>query len=119
MARSVITGRTIYEDARVHATTAELTIRGYWLPFGAPRTIPLTALTGVSTMARDPERPVRWPRWGRRGSAWFPLDWSRPRRGVAVALWRGDGRCVVVTPSNPGRLVALLGGLGIPEQRGA
>ena len=114
MRRSVVMGRTIYEDARLTASTGAITLRGYWLPFGLARTVRIDELVGVSQVARDEGVTRRWPRWGRRRTAWFPLDWSRPRRNVAVALWRADGRCTVVTPANPGRLVALLDELGVP-----
>jgi hypothetical protein len=115
MPRSVVTGRTIYEDSRITVSTAAITLRGYWLPFGLARTIRVAELAGVTQLSRDDPGFAAWPRWGRRGKGtWFPLDVSRPRRDVAVALSSANGTRVVVTPANPARFVSLLAELGIP-----
>jgi hypothetical protein len=117
MRRSVVTGRTVYEDSRITLSSVAITLRGYWAPFGLARTFRITEITGGREHARDDGAFDAWPRWGRRGKAvWFPLDLSRPRRDVAVALERADGSVVVVTPANPQRLLALLSELGIPVE---
>jgi hypothetical protein len=117
MRRSVVTGRTIYEDSRITLSSVAITLRGYWAPFGLARTFRIEEITGADAHTRDDPAFDTWPRWGRGGKAvWFPLDWSRPRREVAVAIDRADGSRTVVTPANPHRFLALLAELGIPVE---
>ncbi|HEY8080444.1 MAG TPA: hypothetical protein VIE15_00025 [Acidimicrobiales bacterium] len=112
-----MTGRTIYEDSRMTLSSVAITFRGYWAPFGLSRTFRITEITGLDEHTRNDPAFDAWPRWGKRGKAvWFPLDWSRPRRDVAVALHRANGSTTVVTPANPQRLLALLGELGVPVE---
>jgi len=114
MRRSVVTGRTLYEDPRLLLSTAAVTMRGYWPPFATSRTLRLESIARYSQHTRDDPSLRRWPRWGRGGAGtWFPLDRSRPRRDVAVALWHHDGARAVVTPANPVRFIALLGELDV------
>jgi len=116
MRRSVVTGRTIYEDARLTLSTSALTMRGYWLPFALSRTVRFTEITAVNEHERGDESLPAWPRWGRGAKrTWFPLDLTRSRRTVAVALWLDDESRVVITPANPARFIALLAELGLSD----
>ena len=118
MRQRVVTGRTVYEDTRLTLSSAAITIRGYWLPFGITRSIRLDALAKTTLHDRGDATYARWPRWGRGGApgTWFPFDSSRPRRGVAVALHLSSGKCVVTTPANPTRLASLLSELVVPGE---
>lgn len=116
MPRAVVVGRTLYEDPRITLSTAAITLRGYWMPFGSARCIPLDAIASVERRERGQDAPARWPSWGLgRARTWFPLDASRRRRTVAVALWTGARHAIVVTPSNPDRFIDLLVRAGVPR----
>jgi hypothetical protein len=118
MRHSVVTGRTIYEDARITLSTTSVAFRGYWFPLGVSRTVRIEQLQSAVEHPRgDPDLP-RWPRWGRGANGtWFPLEWSRPRRDTAVVMTFLDGRRVAVTPANPQRFLTLLVDLSVPVSR--
>jgi hypothetical protein len=102
---------TGYDDGKVACTGSELVIRHYYFPLGAKR-IPCAAIREVR---RVPLRLLgEWRIYGSGDFVhWFNFDPRRPSKDVALVVDLGGRVKPVVTPDDPGQLVAALTACGV------
>ncbi|WP_204072230.1 hypothetical protein [Planotetraspora phitsanulokensis] len=101
----------MYDDGLVTCTDAELIIQRYYFPLGSAKRIPLSGIRGVDWRPL-PHGSLRI--WGSGDFVhWFNLDARRPGKRAALVIDLGRRIVPVVTPDEPGRLVAELAAHGI------
>lgn len=100
----------MYDDGRVACTADELIIRHYYFPAGDKR-IPYQAIRQV---VRQPLASLNWKTHGSGDLVhWFGYDPGRPGKGTALVVFLGGRIRPVVTPDDPGGVVAELTSHGV------
>jgi hypothetical protein len=99
-----------YDDGRIMCADREIVIRHYYL--AGPKRI---AYNAIRQVVEAPLGPMG--KWRIHGSGdfvhWFNFDPRRPRKDTALVIYL-DGRIrPVITPDEPGRVVAELADHGV------
>jgi hypothetical protein len=107
----------MYDDGLLACTDSELIIRRYYFPSGSAKRIPYSRIRGLR---RVPLTAVTGSLriWGSGDFVhYFNLDFSRPRKQVALIVDLGRRVKPVLTPDEPERLVEALTthGIGVTE----
>jgi hypothetical protein len=98
----------IYEDAWIRCEADRLVIRGYYFPLGTPKVIAYRAIRSVTPVELGP-LTGSWRIWGTSSpSLWWHLDWSRPRKRIALVLDVGRPVRPVITPDDPEQVAAII-----------
>jgi hypothetical protein len=98
-----------YADSLVEITDDALILRRYYFPFGAPRRLRLSEISGIASVTPTLFNG-RWRIWGSATfRTWFPLDWKRPLRDkIFLVTLRGRWRRVGFTVEDSRRVEGLL-----------
>ncbi len=103
----------LYEDRWITCTPRELTIRGYYFPFGTAKTIALDRIRQVEVVEIGPfSGQLRI--WGTSSPRyWAHLDLGRPRKSLAFVLDTGARVRPFITPDRPAALRTVLEQQGV------
>jgi hypothetical protein len=100
--------QTPYDDGLTRLDDAGITLRRYYFPWAAAKTIAYSRITAVRS------RPVglstgAWRIWGSGDLRhWLPLDTKRRHRSRAIALDLGGWVRPTCTPAEPEQVLAIL-----------
>ena len=96
-----------YDDGLIACSEAGLVIRRYGA-FLRPKRIPYAEIRRVTQVALSSLRFGRWRIWGSTDLRhWFNFDWRRPKKHVGLVLDLGKPVEPVITPDDPGQVVAV------------
>lgn len=108
----------MYNDGLVACTARELVIRRYYFPLASAKRIPYERIRGLRQVPLTRLRG-RWRLWGSGDFVhYFNLDLGRVDKSVAFVVDLGRRVKPVITPDEPGRLVAAMAEHRIPVTRG-
>ena len=107
-----------YDDGRVRVHGGELTLRGYYFPWGSKH-IDVAAITELRRVELSAARG-RARIWGTANPRyWANLDPGRPKKKVGFILELGKAVRPLVTPDDPDAFeAALRSGGSLPEPEG-
>lgn len=98
---------TCYDDGRISCDAHGLTIRRYYLPFGAAKHIEWAQVRQMQVKPMTTASKYRL--WGTGDFRhWAALDWRRPSRDALVVLDLGGHVLPVITPGDVDAFMACV-----------
>jgi hypothetical protein len=102
---------TVYEDDGILCDDKELTIRRYYLWWGAKR-IPYTSIRSVERLPMTGVNKIRrWRIWGSGDFVhWWNFDAGRPKKEMALVIHTGGRVLPTITPDDPDAVESVISG---------